>query len=313
MGAVINIHNGDVTLLAAKRTGLPGEHIAFRESLIGGPVAAKPDLEARARFLSEAFGANLLKTRTDLMEQETALTNAAKHDEIVLWFEHDLFCLVHFIYLLQRFARRNVSVVWCPTPLGMKDEEALLKLYESRSAMTPALTKAAASAWSAYTSSDPTAINAFLASKVDTPFFREGMALHASRFPSMRNGVGLVANRVLTLVERGVADFAALFAHFDADPPRLGFGDSELLRELRLLARAAVPLITLSEVNEGGGPPKALVTLTPAATNVISGSVDYLALVDPDEWLGGAHITRESIWRWDEQLRKLQPSRPRVS
>jgi hypothetical protein len=312
MGAVIHIHNGDSTLLTAKRSGLPGEHIAFRESLIAGPVAPKPDLETRARFLSDAYGANQLKTRTDLLEQENALTEAAKHDEVVLWFEHDLFCLVHFVYLLQRFSRRNVSVVWCPTPLGTQDEETLHKLYASRAAMTPALTKAAAAAWRAYTSADPTTLNAFIASNVDTPFFREGMALHASRFPSMRNGVGLVGNRILTLVEKGAADFATLFSRFDGDPPRLGFGDSELMRELRVMARASVPLITLTEVNEPG-PPKALVALTPAADNVISGSVDYLALSDPDEWLGGAHVTRDSIWRWDEQLRKLQSSRPRVS
>ena len=132
------------------------------------------------------------------------------------------------------------------------------------------------------------------------------------RFPSMRNGVGLVGNRILTLVEKGAADFATLFSRFDGDPPRLGFGDSELMRELRVMARASVPLVTLTEVN-APGPPKALVALTPAAENVISGSVDFLALSDPDEWLGGAHVTRDSIWRWDEQLRKLQSSRPRVS
>lgn len=312
MGAVIHIHNGDSTLLTAKRSGVPGEHIAFRESLIAGPVTPALDLETRARFLSDAYGSNLLKTRTDLLEQENALAHAAKQDEIVLWFEHDLFCLVHFIYLLQRFSRRNVSVVWCPTPLGTQVEETFGKLYASRAAMTPALTKAAAAAWRAYTSNDPTTLNAFIASTVDTPFFREGMVLHASRFPSMRNGVGLVGNRVLTLVQKGAADFATLFARFDTDVPRLGFGDSELLREVRVLARAAVPLITLTEASEPG-PPKALVALTPAAENVINGSVDYLALADPDEWLGGAHITRDSIWRWDEQLRKLQSSRPRVS
>ena len=312
MGAVIHIHNGDATLITAKRSGVPGEHIAFRESMIAGPVMAKPDLETRARFLSEGYGTNLLKARTDLLEQERVLTDAVKHDEIVLWFEHDLFCLVHFIYLLQRFSRRNVSVVWCPTPLGTKEEEAFVRLYASRGGVTPAMTKAAASAWRAYTSPDPTMLNAFIASNVDVPFFREGMALHASRFPSMRNGVGLVGNRVLALVEKGAGDFATLFARFDTDPPRLGFGDSELMRELRNLSRASVPLIALNEVNEPG-PPKALISLTPAATNVINGSVDYLALDDPDEWLGGAHVTRDSIWRWDEQLRKLQSSRPRVS
>ena len=312
MGAVVHIHNGDSTLLTAKRSGVPGEHIAFRESLIAGPVTAKPDLETRARFLAQAYGGNLRKTRTDLLEQERALTEAAKHDEIVLWFEHDLYCLVHFVYLLQRFSRRNVSVVWCPTPLGTMEDENFAKLYPSRTAVTPAMTKAAASAWRAYTSPDPTMLNAVIASNIDVAFFREGIVLHASRFPSMRNGLGLVGNRVLTLVQKGAADFATLFSRFDTDLPRLGFGDTELLRELRLLARAAVPLITLNEINEPG-PPKALIALTPASENVINGSVDYLALVDPDEWLGGAHVTRDSIWRWDEQLRKLQSSRPRVS
>jgi len=312
MGAMIQIYNGDSTLMTAKRSGIPGEHLAFREALIVGPVAPKPDLETRARFLSEAYGGNLLKTRTDLLEQERALTDAAKHAEIVLWFEHDLYCLVHFAYLLQRFSRRNLSVVWCPTPLGTKDEAELAKLYESRAAVTPLLTKAAAAAWRAYTSPDPTSLNAVIASWSDVPFFREGIALHASRFPSLRNGVGTVGNRILTLVEKGAADFATLFFRFDDDPPRLGFGDAELLRELRAMARATVPLITLTEAREGG-PPKALIALTPAAANVISGSVDYLALVVPDEWLGGAHLTGESIWRWDEQLRRLQASRPRVS
>ncbi len=312
MGAMIHIHNGDSTLLIAKRSGIPGEHIAFREAMIAGPVASKPDQETRARFLSDAYGHNLLKTRTELLEQEQALTDAAKHDEIVLWFEHDLFCLVHFVYLLQRFSRHNVSVVWCPTPLATKEDEELATLYESRAAATPAMMKGAATAWRAYSSADPTSLNGVITGNSEAPFFREGMTLHASRFPSMRNGLGFVWNRILTLVEQGAGDLASLFNRFDDDPQRLGFGDAELLRELRTMARAAVPLITLTEAQEGG-PPKALIALTPAAGNVISGSVDYLALVDPDYWLGGAHITRESIWRWDEQLRKVQSSRPRVS
>ncbi|MGZ7081009.1 MAG: hypothetical protein ACXVJT_16460, partial [Thermoanaerobaculia bacterium] len=180
------------------------------------------------------------------------------------------------------------------------------------SGATPAMMKGAAAVWRAYASADPTLLNAVINGSPDAPFFREGMTLHAARFPSMRNGLGLVWNRILTLVEQGIGDFASLFNRFDDDPARLGFGDAELLRELRMMARAAVPLIALTEASDGG-PRKALIALTPAADNVISGSVDYLALVDPDYWLGGAHITRESIWRWDEQLRKLQPSRPRVS
>jgi len=110
----MNIHNGDVMAVTARRLGLPGEHLSFHESLVMGPVPATGDsMEVRARFLSSAYGEELLRTSNSLFQQEQALNAAAESgEETVLWFEHDLFCLVHFIYLLSRFRQRNVSYIW---------------------------------------------------------------------------------------------------------------------------------------------------------------------------------------------------------
>ena len=300
---MIHIHNGDVVAVFAQRAGIPGEHMPFREALISGPVVPGDDwIEARARALSE--GEELLRTRTALVEQELALDAALSKGEIVLWFEHDLFCLIHLIYLLQRFGDVRMTLVWCPKPLGDNDERSLHLLFESRTAMTPSMLNVARQVWRAYTAPDPSELTHWTERDTpDFPFLREGLSLHISRFPSVFNGLDAVEQRALSLIASGIADFGALFNAMASDMPRFGFGDSEVFRQLRNLAWNAVPLITLS-----GEPPKATFAITPAGENVLSGAVDNLSVNDPDRWLGGVHLTRENLWRFDDRARTLIPN-----
>lgn len=293
---MIHIHNGDVVAALARRAAIPGEHLPYRESLVTGPVVPGEDwIETRARALAGSDMHDMLRVRTDLLEQEQALDAARGQGEIVLWFEHDLYCLVHLVHLLQRFAGERVSLVWCPVPLAENDERALSLLFESRSAATPAMTKTAADVWRAYTSNDPSAFNEWLSRDTpDFPFLREGLALHASRFPSTTNGLGAIEQRALSHIASGFTDFATLFDHMSAEVPRFGFGDTEVFRHLRAMAARAVPLITLS-----GEPPKAICAITPAGENVLRGEVDDIAINDPDFWLGGVHLTKENVWRFD--------------
>lgn len=299
---MIHIHNGDALLALARRTLIPGEHVAYRESLVSGPVAPGPDwIETRARALAEAHDQDLLRVRTGLLEQEQMLDAAANKSEVVLWFEHDLYCLIHLIYLLQRFDRGRVSVVWSPTPLTQNDEHELFLLFESRAAVTPSMTRIARDVWSDYISSDPTALNRWLEhDSREFPFLREGLMLHASRFPSVYNGIGMIEQRALEMIAAGTTTFSAVFERLNADVPRFGFGDGEVFRLLRNLAWRGVPLLTL-----GGEPPKAMFAITPAGLNVISGEVDDTTINDPDLWLGGAHLTKEKFWRWDDRERRI--------
>lgn len=296
VASMIHIHNGDVVAALARRSDIPGEHITYRETLVTGPVVPGVEwIETRARAIAEAQGEDLLRVRTGLLEQEQALESARSASEVVLWFEHDLYCLVHLVHLLQRFAQTRVSLVWSPTPLGELDEGALHLLFESRAAVTPAMTRIAPAVWHAYTSPDPTMLNEWLVRETpDFPFLREGLMLHASRFPSLTNGLGAIEQRALGHIAAGFTDFATLFDRLNAEVPRFGFGDAEVFRHLRARAWCAVPLITLT-----GEPPKALCTITPAGENVLRGKVDDTTINDPDAWFGGAHVTRNQLWRFD--------------
>lgn len=303
VAAMIHIHNGDVISQAATRAGIPGEHFPFRETLVTGPVVQGESwIEMRARAIAGGHNEDLLRVRTQLLEQEQALDRAPEQGEIVLWFEHDLYCLVHLLYLLQRFANARLSLIWCPTPLNEQDERGLHNLFESRSAATPAMLNIAREVWTAYTSNDPTILNTFLDRDTsDFPFLRDGLLLHASRFPWTTNGLGAIEQRALTHIANGFTDFATIFDHMNAEVPRFGFGDTEVFRHLRAMAERPVPLIALT-----GEIPKVICTITPAGENVLRGAVDDLTINDPNLWLGGAHLTKEHVWRFDGT--RLSPS-----
>ncbi|HET8798914.1 MAG TPA: hypothetical protein VFO89_14570 [Thermoanaerobaculia bacterium] len=293
---MIHIHNGDVALVLAKRSNIPGEHVAFRESLITGPVGETEDwIEMRAQALAEAHQSDLLRVRTDLVEQEQMLDAVSSQDEVVLWFEHDLFCLVHLLYLLQRFRRARLALVWTSKPIGEHDEASIYQLYESRAAVAPSMVAVAREVWKAYTSDDPSTLNPFLErERPDFPFLREGLTLHASRFPSMYNGLGAIEQQALHTIATGTTDFPSLFERINAGLPRFGFGDSEIFRLLRWMASRAVPLITVT-----GELPKAIFSITPAGENVLAAEVDDTTINDPDIWFGGTHLRRGNLWRWD--------------
>lgn len=290
---MIHIHNGDVVAVLARRSDIEGDHLPFRESLISGPIDRDLDTETRAKALCGPDD-DLLRVSHGLFEQKQALAAAREHDEIVLWFEHDLYCLIHFVYLLQHFAGARVSVVWNPEPFAHLDERAIHLLFDSRAAVAPSMVDVAREVWADYTAPDPSGLNRWLARDTpDFPFLREGLALHASRFPSRTNGLGALEQEALAKINAGATDFATVFPLDE----RFGFGDSEILRLLRSMASRAVPLITMTEAE--GQPPKAIFAITPMGERVLAGEVDDVKVNDPDAWLGGVHLTKENVWRFD--------------
>ena len=306
---MIHIHNGDVVAVHAKRVGVPGDHVSFRECLIAGPVQPGDNwIESRARFLASAYGDDLLRVSNRLFEQEQTIAASSTADEIVLWFEHDLFCLIHFIYLLQRLPVGRTSIVWHDQPLGNVEADDLLRLFNRRRPATREMVALSRETWQAYVAPDPTALNPLIVgSASEFPFLRDGLALHLARFPAVRNGLGVIEQRILEFIADGANDFKTLFNRFWLSQPRFGLGDSEVLRQIHGLAGRTYPLITLTEGSE-----QAVFTITEVGERVLAGT-DDIELNGIDMWLGGVHLTKERMWRWDVARNAVIPNQSQGS
>src|SRR5204862_6757889 len=124
-----------------------------------------------------------------------------------------------------------------------------------------------------------------------------------ARFPAPPPGLGALARRILSVLANGALEFPAVFPQVDTVPPKFGFGAAQVMATLRVLAARPVPLITMT-----GSAPKTLFAITPAGENVLSGEIDECKINDPDAWLGGVHLTKENLWRWNGATLSLSPA-----
>src|SRR5437016_10670075 len=264
---MLHVHNGDSTAGTARKADLHGEHLAWREALVCGPapsgLSGDDFRQVRARHLSDAYGVNLQDCEKELREQQEALARFVDHEEVVLWFEHDLFCQVHLSYLLNWFAQSElaqtklslISIDNFPgiddfRGLGQLNEAQLASLFPQRREISSAQLNLGSKAWQAYSSSDPSQIESLLTEDTTAlPFLKSALFKHLERFPSVRNGVGRAANLCLELVADGQVEFKALFPAFGKREPLYGFGDAQVVLELKGLGKGPHPLLTMN--NDG--------------------------------------------------------------
>jgi hypothetical protein len=326
---MLHVHNGDSSANKLRRSGLPGEHLAWREALITGPtpegLPAEEWLSRRAVHLAAAYGLDAAACLKGLAEQEAALRRFPEHEEVTLWFEHDLFCQTLLIYLLDWFSRvdlgeTRLSLV-CINEfpgkpdfkgLGELSPEQMASLFDARHEVTKAEFRLARRAWEAYCSPDPRAIEDLLGDDHSAlPFLRDALLLHLARFPSARNGLGRVENMALELVSAGHNDFVSLFGQFGRAEPVYGLGDLQLWDALKRMSEVRQPLLAhggrdMAQGERSRDFTKSVFEVTDAGHAVRSGENDFVEMNGIDFWLGGVHLLDErDIWRWNEQEQKL--------
>ncbi len=314
---LLHLHNGAASADIARQS-LSGEHFAFREALIEGPAPASVDGDEwrrrRAQHLSEAYGVEPEQCERELLSQEKKLASFANYHEVVLWFEHDLFCQIHLIYLLDWFAQQNLgdtalSLVCIDSlpgkvnfrGLGELNADELNSLLPSRQPVTKSQLELAARAWEAYTSSDPREIQTLIETQPTAlPFLGDALKAHLRRFPSIRNGLGMLENRCLEFIGSGRTRFDDLFATFCEAEAIYGLGDAQLWFSLQRLVSANQPLLKMEDGEMMSA--DATFDITDLGKAVYEGGGDFVLLNGIDHWLGGVYLFDErNLWRWDEE------------
>src|ERR1022692_1427853 len=105
---MLHITNGESVSLP--HTGLPGQVICWNDILHDGPVPRGLPLQElsriRARFIAEFFGMPL--SDVSFVERDEAIARFHNHEEVVLWFEHDLYDQLQLIQILDWFSHKDL-------------------------------------------------------------------------------------------------------------------------------------------------------------------------------------------------------------
>jgi hypothetical protein len=283
----------------------------------------------RAQHLAEGYDIQRQRCERELSDQEAKLATFPEHEEVVLWFEHDLFCQVHLIYLLNWFGQQQlgqtrlslICVGEFPGKpnfrgLGELNPDELASLFPDRQAVTAEKLKVGARAWEAYSSSNPHDIEKILESDTRClPFLQPALSAHLRRFPSTTNGLGAIEARALGAIQNGLETFGSLFQSFGAAEPVYGLGDSQFWMTLRRMTDARQPLLELKNGSKHAKlgrevKPQTAFEITDVGQRVLQGHADFVELNGIDLWLGGVHLSdNKPAWRWDDPLGRIVSDR----
>ncbi|MFN0159056.1 MAG: hypothetical protein ACKVRP_13415 [Bacteroidota bacterium] len=326
---MLHILNGDAAAELVRHSDVGGVVVPWRESLMTGPTPEGLPLtqwiDIRTKHLSEAYEADPDHCRYDLQRQIESLHSFIDHEEVILWFDRDLFCQVNLWYLLHWFSTRKhesvrLSIVGLEkhpdlhlqSGIGSLDSKSMRAFFDQRTPLTDAHLALGSRAWIAYCSPDPMTLERAVDFNTSAlPFVKDVLLRHLERFPSTRNGLGRIENRILELLSTGCVSFNEVYegiSNNDTD----GLGDYQCWAELKRLAGGATPALKMVGLEKETFPLRsgrfreASFQLTHFGKALFKREADWIEINGIDHWLGGVHLNRKNgIWRWDEEGRFL--------
>jgi hypothetical protein len=306
-GKTLHILNGDATRDVFKRTELKDEHhLVWREMLCEGPAEEflhDPAFwKKREEFICKHYG-ETPEGYFDkvIMEQIRLEAFLDDYSEIILWFEHDLFCQINLIGLLSWLSRHDmrgkiISVVSINSHseisrfkgYGQLSPRQLHQLLPQKKELQKSDIQFAGKAWKAYADNDPRGLEHLL-NEVPAafPYLKAALLLHLQRLPFTDNGLNLIERKTLELLAvTPLTRYELMRALIEWDL-NYGFTDTQFLNIIH----------RLKPLHDNGD----LLTINSAGERVLKGTANLLDY-SPDRYsVGGAG----EQYRWDANVKRV--------
>jgi len=301
------ITNGDAACARMREAQLDAELLPWRDVLHDGPVPADLPLDAlsqcRAQFLAGWGWGDRPTLERMFAARDAVLRGFRRHDEVVLWFEHDLYDQLQLLQVLDWFASADLDAarlsLRCPDDyVTSVPVVALQGELDRREPVAPAQLALAVSAWAAFRAPTPEAWPALATpGPAPLPYVPLAFARLLEELPDTRAGLARSERQILEAVAAGAHDAGILFeACSRREQPRY-LGDASFLEYVARLSRGPLPLLAAADRRRLDL--TAHLTLTHAGQAALDGELDWIGSAGIDRWLGGVHLRTGVVWRWD--------------
>ena len=207
--SILHITNGDTTTNYLQKLKFSGEFITWREMLCEGKtttdVGSENFWKNRFEFFKTSYKVSKQKFINYTVKEYRNLCNKKEQKEIVLWFEHDLFCQINMIAViswLKRYRKGyHISLVCSGKVKGSRkmfslpelSKEQIHQHYKDKIELTQDDIEYADS---------PLRLETIYKFNPMSPFQYLATALeaHLQRFPSIENGLNKIENTILKTV-----------------------------------------------------------------------------------------------------------------
>lgn len=291
---ILHITNGDSTTQYLQKLKFSGDFITWREMLCEGKtttdVGSESFWKTRYDFLKASYKVSKKKFIDFTLKEYRTLCKQKSQDEIVLWFEYDLFCQINMLAVISWLKRYRSGYKVSLIQSGkLEGEQKLFSLNElnktqlqnhftNRVELSQDDIEYADYIWQLYCSDSPLRLETVHKFKPTSPFIylEDAIRAHLLRFPSLENGLNAVENNILFTAKNNKFRSKEEFVrHLLRNQGNLGFGDLQYFHkidELRSLFHTFNP-----------------VNLRKKAKDVLDNKLNYYGQIRNDiSFLGGA-------------------------
>ncbi|MDX1828521.1 MAG: DUF1835 domain-containing protein [Lutibacter sp.] len=255
MNKIIHVLNGDSTAKIFDEVKLTGKVIVFNEMLCEGflkeDVGSDSFFKSRYEFFEKEFQTDKLTYFDKSIKPLVQLEDGSSYDEVVLWFEYDLFCQINMLavctYLLKNYRKDNRYFLVCVgNKKGEKSLQTLsdyssdeyLELYANKVKLTRNDLVFTNECWNVFVRNNKDEIAKFNFNKSSKfPYLQEALKQHLERFPK-KNGLNQIENKIIDIINSGnftSNEILKKLLDWQRSKTVYGFGDLQYLKYLNKL------------------------------------------------------------------------------
>jgi len=323
----LHVANGSCTTRLIESARISGALSIWADPLYEGPV---PDgltdaelLEVRARYLAGPAGEPDVDPVNDLRRWRETIRRHESYDELILWFEHDLFDQLNLVQVLTWIRSylpeaKTVSLVCVGSFPGYRDFKGLgeltpgelASLLETRQRVGEAQYSLAERAWEAFRKPTPEALDQLR--RADTaamPYLSAALTRFLQEFPWTSDGLSRTERRLLQLAAAGETSLSTAFLRMHQGEDAYYVTDLSLMSLAHTLSLTSPPLLAFAPRQSADDDRfHESVRLTNTGRAILEGRQDRVATCGIDRWLGGVHLQGDAVWRWDDLEQKMTTS-----